>query len=125
MVTDGRKLYTQKWRKAKDGTIIAFVGDYNHGIQGLRLMADGQAIPSHLFSKDTDFFRFDPRTGRAWGYEKSNHPQELKRSNAFGSGDDLALGAMAMGADAKQAAAVACRISDACGGKVWSFSKES
>lgn len=49
-------------------------------------------------------------------YEQSHVPIDHgKYKSAFGSGRDFAYGAMAAGADAKEAALIACEFSNMCG----------
>ena len=58
--------------------------------------------------------------GRLWLYE-DNDPQPIKHPDAWGSGRDFALGALSMGATAKEAAQIACKHSTTCGGKIHTF----
>lgn len=56
------------------------------------------------------------KEGKLWWYETSRFPSEnLDRFNAFGSGRDFALGAMAHGASAEQAVRITCAICNSCG----------
>jgi hypothetical protein len=48
-------------------------------------------------------------------YEQSPHPLPSRGPWAWGSGRDVALGALEMGADARQAVAVACKYYTTCG----------
>lgn len=51
-----------------------------------------------------------------WVYEKTSEPLPVYEPfMAWGSGRDFAMGAMAMGADAKQAVEIACKYDVNCG----------
>jgi hypothetical protein len=99
--------------------VIGWVGTQTNGLIMMRWFLDG-ADPAK-FPETND----DPGTcsrlivvskKELILFEASPEPMKfLDKKQAFGSGMDLALGAMAMGANAKQAVQIACKYDIHCG----------
>lgn len=60
-------------------------------------------------------------SGRVYACDESPYRDETKRSWAWGTGMEVALGALYMGATAEQAAQAACKYVNTCGGPVHTF----
>lgn len=124
--TNGSRKFTQsKLLRVESGEIIAWTGMTENGLTMARWYKDGA---------DPAKFPFDVQTKEDWSrlivasasgvvvYERLPEPQEVEDSfDAWGSGADFAIGALAMGADACQAVAVASRFDAFCGFGVESF----
>lgn len=108
-----------KIAKNKAGFLVAGCGSYatvrwwmDWVLAGLQ--PDDQ--PDH--AEDATIIIVDPR-GRARMFAEAAVSQTLPRRKwAIGSGSDLALGAMAMGADARTAVKVACKFDVYTSGRV-------
>lgn len=103
-----------------DGTACAWTGDHALGIRLAQWYFDG-ADPATFPNKDIkddEWCRLI--VADQYGcefYEVQPVPiRVLDPFAAWGSGRDFALGALAMGASAKEAVEVACRFSIECGG---------
>lgn len=84
----------------------------------VRELSNGREPDEDLYNK-TYVVHLDLK-GRLWLYE-DNEPQRVRKFDAWGSGESYALGALSMGATAKEAAQVACKHSTTCGGKIHTF----
>jgi hypothetical protein len=109
---------TTKFKKLPTGEVLLWGGTAENGIA----MADWYARGA-----DPKDFPPEQRTD-SWSrlvvvakdkvlhYEQMPIPQRIEDSFcAWGSGRDFALGALAMGADARKAVEVACRFCTSCG----------
>ena len=104
----------------KDGSIAAFTGDTDSGLMMIRWYEDG-ADPSKwpaCQNKD-DWSRLIVLVPGLELREHLRYPaphiRSLQGKYAWGCGRDFALGAMAMGADARKAVEVASELSSECG----------
>lgn len=120
VMVGGVKSVTSKIFRLPNGTILAGTGCCS-GLIALRSWFAEGAIPEHWpKSQDDDdtlasLMVVHP-DGRCVTYESLPLPILVEDPfMAWGSGGPLALGAMAMGADARQAVEVACRYSTTCG----------
>lgn len=84
----------------------------------MRELSEGREPDESLYG-DTLAVHFD-MSGKLWLYE-DNDAQLIRGKEAWGSGRDFALGALSMGATAKEAAQIACKHSTTCGGKIHTF----
>ncbi len=113
-----------KARRLSGGCVVAFTGELEKGLVLTRWYEEG-ALPERwpAFQKTDDWTRLiiaDANGVRV--YEKELVPQTFDETfMAWGSGRDFAMGAMAMGADAKQAVEVASMFNVYCGGGVEVF----
>lgn len=108
-----------KIRKIKNGEVLAWTGDMDKGLLLAKWYEDG-ANPEQWpeFQKDKErwcrlivAFR-----GNVKIYEQQ--PVSMRFEDAFsawGAGQDFAIGAMAMGADAKKAVEITNEFSESCG----------
>ena len=118
--SDGVRKWEQVkvWPDPKTGELLTGVGPATT----VMLMRDW-----YLNGADPDKFPREQK-GRDWcefivvgpeglvRYEQSHVPiDHAKYKSAFGVGRDFAYGAMAAGADASEAAAIACEFSNMCG----------
>lgn len=115
----GLRTATHKARRLANGEVIAWVGDKDYG-QALALWyergRDAAAWPE--FQNDKDDWSRLIVAGESGVRTYERQPIELvdlDAIQAWGSGRDYALGAMAMGADAAEAVQVACRFDANCG----------
>lgn len=106
--------------KSASGFVAAGAGDLNGILPWLRWVQQGlkpEQQPETLHGKSTIII-VDPR-GRAHTFEGSAVRVPLRNKFwAFGSGAELALGAMAMGADARTAVKIASQFDVYTGGRV-------
>jgi len=126
-IADAAMTTTKIWKMA-DGLIVATTGDCSFGIAMLQWWKDGaQAKKWPPFQATDDWARliiFDPLT-KPYCYERQPVKQVVEDPfMAWGSGRDFALGAMAMGATAFEAVAVASRFNVYCGNGIDAFDLE-
>lgn len=118
-----------KIRKLKDGTVLAVTGSECSGalmMQWYEEGADFSKYPACQTDKD-DWSRLVVvlPSRKVFCYEK--YPVRIdviQIPMAWGSGQDFALGALAMGADARKAVGIACQYSTDCGFGVEAFDIE-
>lgn len=119
---------TKLWLMPK-GVVIGAIGDSDFGLAIVDWWSDGADPASWPSFQSTDNWArlivFEP--GQApYSYER--HPVKQVVEDyfmAWGSGSDLALGALAMGATARQAVAIACRFDIYCGNGIDELGVES
>lgn len=108
-ISEVQKLFRYK------NSVLAIVGDYSRGLQIMEWYKKGKGpLPP---ASDNAFARFLV-FNKDHFLEFENIDIPIKRTDkmvAFGSGGDLAMGAMAMGATADYAVEIACKFSDSCG----------
>lgn len=97
-----------------DGTeaIVGLAGGSFDGLAFLDwLVSDDKAPPQRLLDGDADFSALMLNRHGLFEYDKWCRPERIRgRFYAIGSGAKAALGALHMGANARQAVAVACKI---------------
>lgn len=59
--------------------------------------------------------------GKVWEQDGCPHKEPVRRAWAWGSGRELALGALLAGASSKKAAEIAAKYDSTCGGTVHTF----
>lgn len=117
--SSGLKSTVTKIRRAKDGSLLAWVGCQNTGVIMADWYDDGADLekwPKCQENKDDWAVLVIVRNGALSVYEQ--WPKEIFFEDpikAFGSGRDYALGAMAMGADSRKAVEIAMRFESGCG----------
>jgi hypothetical protein len=121
-ITEGIKIFRLKNRE-----VAAIFANFTAALHLLEWYTDGADAhdwPAAQQRHSTDYGGLVvAREGRLWQYECSPVPCELLEPYAaFGSGREYALGAMAMGADARLAVKIAARFDPATGGKIRAFS---
>lgn len=122
----GLRRRVSKMKQLADGTILAFVGKQDTGLALLKWYEEGhQADKFPASQKDKDDWSsmivVQPN-GTVFVYEQWGEPIEtFDEYMAWGSGRDFAIGAMAMGADAKRAVEIASQFSTDCGMGVEAF----
>ena len=114
-----------KIKKLSNGDIVAFTGNLSKAMSLVKWYEDGASSKKYpKFQESDDWIRFVifRKDGKILFYESTSEPIEAYEDKlAYGCGRDLALGAMAMGADAITAVNVACKYSVYCGMGVDSF----
>jgi len=113
------KQETEKTRTLKDGTVLAWTGPYENGLGLIDWWNAGAKVdewPSFQ-SKDDNWARLIVvKVDGVIEYEQLPYPQPVTTPYAaWGSGRDFAIGALAMGATAKEAVEVACKHCLSCG----------
>jgi len=115
---------TKIWRQP-DGIVFATTGDLSFGLAAIQWWKDGadpKAWPP--FQTTDDWARvliFEPGQ-RPYCYERQPVRQVVEDPfMAWGSGREFALGALAMGADARRAVEVACQFNVDCGNGIDAF----
>jgi len=117
-VTEGDTLVAsgcRKVRRLRDGRLYGFSGDIEQGEIMLRALRKGEAPPKLRGIKAILVYQDGVVSlweGAIW--IKQQHAPFF----AIGNGTDFALGAMAAGADAKQAVKIAMKFDTATGGRV-------
>jgi ATP-dependent protease HslVU (ClpYQ) peptidase subunit len=108
-----------KIAKSRDGFLVAGSGDWCVIKTWINWVLDGMPSdkqPDHC--KESNIIVIDPR-GHATVFEDVAVALPVPRKQwAIGSGSDLALGAMAMGADARTAVKVAAKFDVYTGGRI-------
>ena len=120
------RVKVSKAMRLQSGSIAAFTGDLEQGLILVRWYQDGACRDKWpAFQRSSDWTRliiadrYDQSSSVVLIYEKEPEPQTFdERFMAWGSGRDLAMGAMAMGADAKRAVEIASMYNVYCGGGV-------
>lgn len=108
-----------KMRRLDDGTILAWTGEQGPGLAMARWYENGakpEQWPASQNKDDWSRLIVLPLNGKPYSYER--YPEQIEFFDdlqAWGAGRDFALGAMAMGADARKAVEVASRFSAVCG----------
>lgn len=113
------RVLVSKIKRLPDGTLLAWTGAHENGLAMARWYEDGAIIAKLPPSQNKDDWSrlivLEPDL-RLITFEQYGEPLEiLDCPIAFGAGRDFALGAMAMGADARKAVEVACQFSIVCG----------
>jgi hypothetical protein len=107
-----------KMRRLDDGTVLAWAGHQDGGLAMARWYetgADPNKLPPCQKDEWTRLIVVQPG-GKVVFYEQFGYPIEvLDCPAAWGSGRDFALGALAMGADARRAVEIACQFNINCG----------
>lgn len=118
--TGGQILNVQKIARLPDGSLLAACGYYEHFIEVVRWLESGgreDDKPKFDNEAESSHFMFIDTKGRpfwlTWPWMRKVPIAES--FIAFGSGGDYAMGAMAMGASAKRAVAIACQFDLYCG----------
>lgn len=114
---DGRKHSVKKFRLLKDGRTIVVTG-YIRDITIARDLLDGNGYPDLTQSivENSSIIIFDK--GKVYAYDDTKEVRRVKGSDAWGSGNAYAMGALAHGASAEEACRIACKYSSTCGGKI-------
>lgn len=112
-----RTLASKIW-KLETGEIVACTGRLDTGLAMMRWYEAGASHDKWPTWQNTDHWSrliVACRKGVKF-YEHTSYPiPVLDPFMAWGSGQDFAMGAMAMGATAKEAVEIACRFSVNCG----------
>jgi len=106
------------------GAIVATVGDVSHStklIKWYRAKGSEADFPKYSAKEDAMLIVFNDN-GQVYEYGATGGKFLITDPfMAWGTGKDLALGAMAMGANAKKAAQIACKYNVTCGMGVVSY----
>lgn len=121
LLTDGdlRAGMVRKFRHLPDGSVVFCTGNWDAAQTIFDALERGEVPDASLFS-DATIVTLDAR-GQVW--EQNNYPRKSRIAKpwAWGSGGDLAIGALYAGASSRQAAQIAAKLDTACGGKIWTF----
>ena len=102
-----------------DGTVLAWCGQHEQGLRLRQWYADGAIAENRpVFADKDEWTRMivAKPDGSVCMYEQEPVAQYVEEPfQAWGSGAEYALGAMAMGANARQAVEIAGRFSATCG----------
>lgn len=117
----GNRYNVQKIFKVPDG-YAAGCGNYDYVIEIIEWLANGsdrEKMPNLPDGTEADVIIVSPKGRVSWLTWPFLRPQRLSETKvAYGSGSDIALGAMAAGATARQAVAIACRFDQHTGGGI-------
>lgn len=113
------KFRISKMRRLTDGTVLAWTGIHPCGLAVARWYEDGakrEDWPASQNKDDWSTLVVVLPNGRAFSYERFPEAIDvLDLPAAWGCGSEFALGAMAMGADARKAVEIASQFSAGCG----------
>ena len=115
-----RKSYGQKFREIGKHKVALFAGDVRLGNRACTLLADGLPLTQEILIA-CNIVVFNTLTGACFEYERADKPKRVRKMDAWGTGSEFAIGALAAGATPEFAALVACTHSASCGGKVHVF----
>lgn len=119
------RVVVRKIHELKDGTFLAFTGSYEAGMAMVLWYEKGgnpDSLPPSQNKNDWSRLIVFETDGRIITYEQYGIPIEvLDCPAAWGAGRDFALGAMAMGADARKAVEIVNQFSVVCGMGVDAF----
>ena len=102
----------QKSRRLPDGSVAAGTGNFHVVVAFLNAMESGSDLPP---LGDDEVIQL-MRDGSVMYWDSGVSSFQIDAPfHALGSGAQLAIGAMAMGATAREAAEIACRYSNTCG----------
>jgi hypothetical protein len=114
-----------KIRRLPNGDVIAWSGAIENGLamaQWYEAGADPSLFPASQKMDDWSRLVVVPKKGRPFVFEQLPVRQMILDSRwAFGSGRDVAMGALEMGADAVRAVKIASKLCSSCGLGVQSF----
>lgn len=112
----GLKCIVTKIFKLGTGELIGISGTLSEGLAAIQWYKDGALPDKYPISKDSESSMIVISNGVIHKYEDHYKPFIIQnRFYAFGSGRELAIGAMAMGADAETAVEIACQYESGCG----------
>ena len=123
------RVLTSKIKRLPDGTVLAWTGSEDGGLAMARWYQDGadrSAWPESQKDKDdwTRLIVVKP-DGEVFFYERfAEAIKVIDTPIAWGSGRDFAMGAMAMGANARKAVEVANQFCVSCGMGVEAYDVE-
>lgn len=121
---NGMRTTSTKIKKLSCGAIVAWTGEAECGLELAQWWENG-ADPGKwpAYQSTDDWTRLIvAHKGRVVIFEKRPVPQVVEDPfDAWGSGRDFAIGALAMGADARAAVRVAIQFATGCGMGVDSF----
>lgn len=123
----GRKTYGTKYRLLADGrVVVVFAGGVVQGLKALDNLAAGKPITHEQIENVTIVAMYlrGRRKGTVLVYEDSPTPTRHRGFGAWGSGSDVAIGALSAGASAEDAVKIAIKHHAECGGKVHVFTPE-
>lgn len=116
---NGTKMECTKIRKLHSGDILAFTGSYWQQEMLMRWYIAGckpEEWPEFQQKGDDWMLMVSIVQGRCFRYERGAYPVLVENDYyAWGSGQDYAMGALAMGATARQAVEIASLHSTTCG----------
>lgn len=123
-VTGGVKSHASKIRRLNNGDVVAWVGMQSYGeilAQWYERGADPEEWPAFQRGEDWAFLIIGTK-GKAYYYESEPLQMAVESEYwAWGSGMEIALGALFAGANARTAVQACCRHSATCGGGVELF----
>ena len=112
----GLKSIVTKIFKLETGEIVGITGYLSEGLATIDWYKNGAKPDDYPISKDSGTSMVVIKDGVIHKYEDHYKPLIIRNSfYAFGSGRELAIGAMAMGADAEQEVEIACQYESGCG----------
>ncbi|WP_316415289.1 hypothetical protein [Mesoterricola silvestris] len=113
-----------KIQRFENGAIVGMTGEIAGGLNLFKWYANGSDPEKWPARQATDDWSrlIVVENGKAFTYEHLPVPVPVEDPfMAWGSGCDFAMGALAMGADARMAVEIASRFSDSCGMGVDAF----
>ena len=121
---NGLKISCTKIKRIKGGAVVAFTGELEKGIELAKWLEDGEdpsKWPSYQGADDWTRM-IVAKDGHIFIYEQRPVPQPVEdKFAAWGSGRDFAIGALAMGADARTAVRIASEFNVGSGMGIDSF----
>lgn len=117
-----RKHTVKKFRWLKDGRAIVVAGHLSDLTVAKRLL-DGKGLPD-LPKALTDRSRIIVwQEGVVYAYDEGTEARKVRAPDAWGTGQEYALGALECGINAERAAGAACKHSATCGGIIHTITR--
>lgn len=117
-----RKHTVKKFRNLNDGRVIVVAGHLSDITLAKRLL-DGKDLPP-LPKALTERSRIVVwQDGVVYAYDEGTEARRVRAPEAWGTGQEYAIGALACGSSAEWAATIACKHSSTCGGKIHTITR--
>jgi hypothetical protein len=115
---------TTKLFRGPDGSVLGIAGDFNQALALIDFVCGRSESPPDFSGADVTVLQL--RRDGIWTYDNSARPIRVDLPFfAVGSGGDIALGAMHMGAAPEQAVKAAIRFDVFSGGRIQTMTLES
>lgn len=114
-----QKLFRKELTRGRGSVVIGFAGDSAPGLVFLDWYGSDTPPPESLLTGEADFTALVLSKAGLYEYDKWCRGEKVyDRFYAAGSGAPAALGAMHMGANARAAVRIACKVDPNSGGKI-------
>lgn len=109
----------QKWMQLPDGGMAFGCGQWGD-IQAIFSALRNSETPEPSHYSEVCIVTVDSK-GKVWEQDGTPFKERITRPTAWGTGREVAQGALMAGADSNRAAQIACEFLTSCGGPVHTF----